>query len=256
MASTPGIGARIRSRWVTRQSLMRAPDRRFATAMHRWFFGTAVQTSALPLPSAMVPVSSGWSGNVTVALDGTSHTIAVPDITSPFEIVDRIVRSGSRRGGSWSWSLASDGTLTIDASVPFELVFEPGTTRDRLGFDRVYASETRYSALLAAPPILPSLGLMLTGADQVGRTGGVTQAETVAAAATGLRDPDANGMLRIYGTPTEVDDAYAALEADDTWDVALGAEVVRVRVTELAREPWGKVPLRLVLVATVMAVKE
>lgn len=256
MASTPGIGARIRSRWVTRQSLTREPDRRFATAMHRWFFGTAVQTSAMTLPSAMMPVSSGWVGNVTVSLDGSGHTIAVPDITSPLQVVDRIVRAGSRRGGVWSWSIAADGTVTINASVPFELVFEPGTTRDRMGFDRVYAAETRYSALLAAPPLLTSLGMLLAGADQVGRTGGVTQAETVAAAATGLRDPDANGTLRIYGTPSEVDAALVALEADDTWDVALGDQVVRVRVVDLSRETWGKAPLRLVLVATVMAVSE
>ena len=255
MAHTPGIGALIGSTWTCREALTPEGDRTLATAMARWWFETG------PAPGTSWPVSfiaevvDGWTGDIVVAVGDATYTITPASTTSAAEVLDRIVRAGSRRGGDWSWSVDAAGVVTISSTVPFELVLS-GTVRTRLGLTGIYAGQLAYTAAGALHlVVVPSLGISLSGAEGVARGGGVTQAEPdQVAGGVGLQHEEDSGTVRFWGTQDELVLLIETLDAD-TWDVALGgACAARVRIQGVAREPWGKDPTKSTLSASVVAV--
>ena len=260
MAHTPGIGALIGSEWATLESLTPGDDRSLATMVARWFFGAGPAQLApyAPLNSLIALVGDGWTGTVTVTVGSATRTITTPATTSVAEVLDRIVRVGSRRGGEWAWSIDAAGIVTISSTAPFELILT-GTTLTRLGFlSGPYADAYYYVGDAGAHEVyVPSLGLVLNGAEAIGRGGGVTQAEpSTTTGATGTRIEEESGTIRFWGTQEELCALVDTLDAD-TWDVACGGEVVsRVRTRGVAREPWGLLPTKSTLSVAVVAVSE
>lgn len=257
MGHTPGIGRLIGSRWPTFGSLVRGADTALAGMMARWFFdaGPAQLAPIAPPTSLIALVCSGWTGAVTVTVGTSSRVISTPSTTSIVELLDRIIRVGSRRGGEWAWSIDGAGFITISSTAAFELTLT-GTTLTRLGMlSGPYSGAYYYVADAAAYEVhLPSLGLLLTGADAVARGGGVTQAETAATASTGMRFEEESGTIRFYGTQTELVALVDTLEGG-VWDVGCGGDwSARVRVRGIAREPWGKDPTKSTLSASVVGV--
>lgn len=256
MAHTPGIGAAILSSWATRAALTPYPSATLATAMHRWFFATSSSVSTSnQFISGLARVTDGWTGEVIVSVDGSSYAVQVFARSSVSEVLERIVRAGSRRGGAWSWWIGADGAVTLFATVPFEVVLS-GTTRDRLGLGGIYAGQYTYTGdpIDEAWLVVPSLGIGLAGAEGMSRGGGVTQSEVGAESATGLLDGEDSGTVRIYGTQSELVDLVTTL-GGDTWDIALGGtKAARVRVQGVTRERWGNGTLRSTVLAQVTAV--
>lgn len=284
MAHTPGIGALLGGMdGEYLDAFLPGDERWLATVMHRWFFetGDAVGPAGIPV-SCLARVFDGWTGTIVVAVDGWAHEFAPPEETSAIEVLDLIVRYGSRRGGAWSWSMrATDdldnsgyryrGIATLSSTVPFELILS-GTTRTRLGLLGTYAGQLTYSADLVFvdgdPPdllleenaervsvMVPSQGLVLEGAVGAGRGGGITQASAdVDRGAVGLERAEESGTVTMWAPYDELVDIEAEL-AHKTWDVGFGGEHSgRVRVRGLARDRRGPDITRCSLSAAVVAV--
>lgn len=257
MAHTPGIGPAIGSSWGSREALVPGADRSLATAVARWVFETGPAPLTLGREvSALARVTDGWTGEVTVAVGDSTFTVRPPVRGSTVSVLDAIVRAGSRRGGSWSWSVDLVGVVTITSTVPFELILD-GTTRTRLGLTGTYAGQFSCAGASAAYElIIPSLGLALSGAEGMARGGGVSQATIGTAGAVGLGIIEESGTVRCFGTYDELVGIEESLEGE-AWDVGLGGDYGgRVWVRGLARLARGINPARCVLEAGVVAVSQ
>lgn len=255
MAHTPGIGAAIGSTWLGREALIPGADRSLATALARWAFETGPAPLTLDrVVSTLARVTDGWTGEVAVAVGDSAFTVRPPSRGSTVSVLDAIVRAGSRRGGSWSWSVDLAGLVTIASTVPFELVLD-GTTRTRLALLGIYAGQLSYTGLSAAYElVIPTLGIALVGAEGMARGSGVSQATIGTTGAVGLGVSEEAGLVRCFGTYDELAGIEASLE-DETWDVGLaGSYCARVWPRGFARLPRGINTARCVLEASVVAV--
>lgn len=257
MAHTVGIGALVGCPWDdTGKAYLHGGDLALPTALRRWFFETAPEPGTLGrVVSALARVTGGWDGTVSVTVGDSSHIWTPEARTSVVEVLDGIVRAGARRGGTWSWSVDTAGIVTITASVAFELVVD-GTMRTRLGLTGVYGGQYAAVGEVAAYELLlPSGGILLDGADGLGRTGGMTQAMPGTLGAVALERSESSGTLRLHGAADELAELIETELGDETWDVGLGDEWAgRVRVRSIDRRPRGVSMGRWMVEASVVAV--
>jgi len=257
MAHTIGIGAAIGCSWSDDgDAYLHGGDLSLPTALRRWFFETAPEPGTLGrVVSALARVTDGWDGTVTITVGDSSH-IWTPDArTSVVEVLDEIARVGARRGGTWSWSIDTAGIVTLTASVPFEMVLD-GTVRTRLGLTGIYGGQ--YSATGAEEAyelIQASAGILLDGADGLGRIGGLTQSMPGTLGAVALERQESTGTLSFYGPADELVEVIQAGLGDGTFDVGHGDQWAgRVRVRSIERRPRGVSKGRWMVTASVVAV--
>lgn len=217
--------------------MMRLRSPEVATALHQWFFPQVAVSNTSTVTSGFAAVSTGWTGSISIGSGATVGTFTPADASSVVEVLDAVCRRASRvLGSAITWSISTDGVVTLTSTVPFQLLAS-GSVRTRLGFLGVHAGQASYTAETAAHVTsIPSLGLNLDDALE-GRSG--AQVTALGGAVVGLSRTWDSGALTIYGAYDELCDLADELDDLTTLDVALGGSWGgRVRVEAVSRVPW------------------
>lgn len=220
-----------------------------------WLFGGAdvAETLAPSGVASLAPVRSGWSGTLRI-LSGPGEVVHEPAArTSAFEVIDTAVRQAARVcGGTWAWWVDTAGRLIVTSTQAFDVVVD-GVCATRMGWTATtYGADAYVAGAVIVSGIVPSIGLLLDGADGIATRGAALASGRYV---SGVVAGEQRGAVVLHGAFDELVGLVDDLDAGGTWDVQLaGTWAARVRVDGLERVQRSSLPALCEVVVSTVAV--